>query len=168
VVVFAFFDSLFVAEKMCLFETLEMFRNKNGFGRAISAPQIGVPKRFIAMNLGEGEFMIINPKITNRSDETFTMWDDCMSFPNLMVKLRRNKNISIEYQDEQGEIVHWNNIDQAVSELLQHEIDHLDGILAVDRAYDDKSIINRSDYLNNIDDYSKQVDYVIKPTINEN
>jgi peptide deformylase len=56
-----------------------------------------------------------------------------MSFPWLMVKVQRHKSISITYQDESGQVKEWNHIDQATSELLQHEIDHLDGVLAVDR-----------------------------------
>ena len=56
-----------------------------------------------------------------------------MSFPWLMVKVCRNCSISVRYTSDSGENVHWENIDQATSELLQHEIDHLDGILAIDR-----------------------------------
>src|SRR5687767_6787761 len=67
-------------DKRRLQDALEEFRNRHGFGRAISAPQIGVPLRFIALHL-DRQFVIFNPVITWKSDETFTMWDDCMSFP---------------------------------------------------------------------------------------
>jgi peptide deformylase len=50
-----------------------------------------------------------------------------MSFPWLMVKVQRHSTIDIEYIDEKGVKQQWKNIDQAISELLQHEIDHLDG-----------------------------------------
>jgi peptide deformylase len=114
--------------------TLDAFRREHGFGRAISAPQIGIARRFIAVNLGRGTFFVVNPVITWRSDETFTMWDDCMSFPDLLVRVERTKSLSLEYVDEHGQAKTWNELDQAAAELLQHEIDHLDGILAVDRA----------------------------------
>ena len=70
-----------------LHATLEVFRAEHGFGRAISAPQIGVTLRFIAVDLGGEPFTMINPEITWRSPETFTLWDDCMSFPFLLVPI---------------------------------------------------------------------------------
>ncbi len=57
-----------------------------------------------------------------------------MSFPGLLVRLQRHRSISISFQDEQGETHALANLPQDQSELLQHEIDHLHGVLAVDRA----------------------------------
>ena len=74
-----------------------------------------------------------------------TLWDDCFSFPDLLVKVRRNLSIEVRYQDMQGE-KHTLKAGQGLSELLQHEIDHLDGILAIDRAIDSKHIVLRSEY----------------------
>jgi peptide deformylase len=71
------------------------------------------------------------------------MWDDCMSFPSLLVRVRRHKCISVHFCDEHGNPHEWLQLNQATSELLQHEIDHLDGILAVDRALDDESLVLR-------------------------
>jgi peptide deformylase len=145
--------------------TLEAFRKKHGFGRAISAPQIGIAQRFIAMNLGEGTFFIVNPVITWRSAETFTMWDDCMSFPDLLVRVRRAKSLSLDYCDEHGKAHTWKDVDQPIAELLQHEIDHLDGILAVDRAVDRYALVMRAAYDANRAFYDAQVDYTIVPTV---
>jgi len=158
-------DPQFMVEKKQLQIVLEEFRRAHGFGRAVSAPQIGVNKRFIALNLGADPFCMINPVITYRSDETFTMWDDCMSFPWLLVKVRRHKSISVVYTNDSGGKVEWNNIEQSVSELLQHEIDHLDGILAVDIALDKTSIIGREVYERDPEYFNQQVEYVIQPTI---
>ena len=69
-----FNEENFFKEKCLLQETLEDFRQKNGFGRAISAPQIGITKRFIACNLGKQPFIMINPEITYYSKETFSLW----------------------------------------------------------------------------------------------
>ena len=148
-----------------LASTLDAFRKKHGFGRAISAPQIGVARRFIAMNLGQGPFFIVNPVITVRSEETFTMWDDCMSFPDLLVRVRRAKTLSLDYCDEQGKAQSWKDVDQPIAELLQHEIDHLDGILAVDRAVDRYALVMRAAYDANRAYYDAQVDYTIVPTV---
>ena len=147
-----------------LAETLEAFRRQHGFGRAISAPQIGIPQRFIAVNLGRGTFFVVNPVVTWRSEETFTMWDDCMSFPDLLVRVARAKSLSLEYVDERGEAKVWPELDAAASELLQHEIDHLDGVLAVDRALDSASLVMRREYERNRAYFDAQVDYTIVPT----
>jgi len=144
---------------------LEEFRRINGFGRGIAGIQIGIKKRIIALNFGEGPFVIVNPKIVYRSSELFTMWDDCMSFPDLLVRVERSKTINIRYQDEDGNNREWNDIEQATAELLQHEMDHLDGILAIDRAIKKTDIIYRSEYLKNKDIYDAMVEYGIKATI---
>jgi peptide deformylase len=154
-------DAAFAA----LAATLDAFRKQHGFGRAISAPQIGVAQRFIAMNLGKGTFFLVNPVITARSEETFTMWDDCMSFPDLLVRVRRHASLSLEFADEEGRAQEWRDVDRAVAELLQHELDHLDGILAVDRALDRDSLVLRAAYDANRDYYDATVDYTITPTI---
>jgi peptide deformylase len=145
--------------------TLDAFRREHGFGRAISAPQIGIARRFIAVNLGKGTFFVVNPVITWRSEETFTMWDDCMSFPDLLVRVERAKSLSLEYVDERGTPREWRELDQASAELLQHEIDHLDGVLAVDRALDAESLVMRREYERNREYFDAKVDYAIVPTI---
>ena len=144
-----------------LHETLRAFRAAHGFGRAISAPQIGVPQRFIAANLGQGPFSIVNPEITWRSTGTFTMWDDCMSFPSLLVRVRRHRSISVQFTTGEGERVVWEKLEPAVSELLQHEIDHLDGVLAVDHALDRGAIVTRAAFDAHREHFLRQVDYVI-------
>ncbi|MBV8515870.1 MAG: peptide deformylase [Acidobacteria bacterium] len=145
--------------------TLDAFRRTHGFGRAISAPQIGIAQRFIATNLGRGTFFIVNPVITWRSAETFTMWDDCMSFPDLLVRVARHESISLDYVDETGAAKTWKELDRAVAELLQHEIDHLDGILAVDRALDRDSLVMKRVYDAERERFDAMVDYTIASTI---
>ncbi len=137
------------------------FREKYGFGRAISAPQIGIHRRLIAMDLGDGPRLIVNPDVTWTSDETFTMWDDCMSFPGLLVRLRRAASISLRFRDERGDTQEWEHVGQAVAELLQHEIDHLDGVLAIDRALDRESIVLREVFDAQRSHFAGLVDYVI-------
>lgn len=120
-----------------LHDTLLDFRKKHGAGRAVAAPQIGVMKRIIFMQIDE-PVVFINPVLENFSEETYELWDDCMSFPDLFVRVRRHKSCRIRYKD-----INWEDksmeLSGDLSELLQHENDHLDGILAVQRAVDDKS-----------------------------
>ena len=156
-----FFSLEFIDNAGFLHATLDDFRRRYGFGRGISAPQIGVSQRFIALNLGASPQLIVNPEVIWASQDRFTMWDDCMSFPNLLVRLERYKSISLRFQDEKGKFQEWNNLDVATSELLQHEIDHLDGILAVDRAIDKNSIILREYFDENREAVNRQVDYTI-------
>jgi peptide deformylase len=122
--------------------TLDDFRDRNGFGRGIAAPQIGVERRIIFINVGES-FPLINPKIVRASRETMEMWDDCFSIPNLMIRVRRHVEVDVSYTDEHGS-QKMMKTHGALSELLQHEIDHLDGILATDRAIDGRSFAMRT------------------------
>jgi peptide deformylase len=147
-------------------KALKDFREKNGFGRAISAPQVGYGIQMIALHLDK-PMTIFNPVITKTSPDTFTMWDDCLSFPDLMCCVRRYRSISIRFMDENGEERSWNDCDIALSELLQHEIDHLNGILALDIAISPEkdptcqSIVKREDWMNEKDRYNSYVDYSI-------
>ncbi|MBK8974424.1 MAG: peptide deformylase [Planctomycetes bacterium] len=127
-------DPEFLRQCALLHEVLDAFRHEYGFGRAIAAPQIGIAKRFVAVCLAGRRFTVVDPDITWRSERTFELWDDCMSFPDLLVPLRRHAAIRLRYTDERGRRVEWDGLSPAESELMQHEIDHLDGILAVDRA----------------------------------
>lgn len=115
---------------------MKEIRAKYNFGRAIAAPQLGIMKRLIYMNIDK-PVIFINPEFSELSDEMFELWDDCMSFPNLLVKVRRHKNLTIKYLDENWQPQVWDMSDD-LSELLQHEYDHLDGILCTMRAIDSK------------------------------
>lgn len=124
-------------------DTLYDFRGRMGFGRGIAAPQIGVTQRIIFIHVDE-PLALINPRIIERSKRLFALWDDCFSFPDLLVKVRRHVSLRVGYQTESGErkVLKATN---ALSELLQHEIDHINGILAIDRAIDSRHIVLRSE-----------------------
>ena len=156
-------DPAFRRESRLLVEALEDFRARHGFGRAVAAPQIGVSRRFIAVNLGDGPFLVVNPEVTARSEDTFTLWDDCMSFPWLMVRLRRHRSISLSYLDAEGGAHRWEELDVAASELMQHELDHLDGTLAVDRAEDPADLLARELFEREREGFAARVDYTIAP-----
>lgn len=125
-------------------DTLVDFRKRRGFGRGIAAPQIGSTLSIIFIRLG-GLNALINPKIIKRSTRMIELWDDCFSFPDILVKVRRHRSIEISYADEEGEQKTLKAGD-ALSELLQHEIDHINGVLAIDRAISKKEIVLRSEF----------------------
>jgi len=126
-------------------DTMRSFLGLHGWGRAIAAPQIGVPRRIIFMEADKPR-ILINPVISSVSKaDTIELWDDCMSFPDLLVKVRRHQSCCVTYWDE---LWHEQTIDAegALSELFQHEIDHLDGILATMRAIDGSAFSLRSEH----------------------
>jgi len=120
-----------------LHNVMQQIRERYHFGRAIAAPQLGIMKRLIYMNI-DRPIVFINPVLSDLSDERFELWDDCMSFPNLLVKVIRHKEITIVYLDENWQPQQWHLKDD-LSELLQHEYDHLEGILCTMRAIDERS-----------------------------
>ncbi len=126
-----------------LHDTLIGFRERYGVGRAIAAPQIGVMKRLVYMSIDGVSTVFINPRLEDKSEQMMEVWDDCMSFPDLVVKVKRHASCRIRYrnQDWKDESMHLHG---DLSELLQHEYDHLDGILAVTRAIDDRSFALKS------------------------
>lgn len=130
-----FGDPHLAAEVAALHATLNDFRARHGYGRALAAPQIGVLKAVIAMNLGAGPITLVNPVITWRSDEKFEVWDDCLSIPDVIVRVQRHTSISLVYQDELGRRREWTHLPADLAELLQHEIDHLGGVLMTDQAH---------------------------------
>ena len=116
-------------------DTLLAFRARYGVGRAIAAPQIGVKKRVIYRHL-DTPVLFINPRLAFPEQEMIDVLDDCMSFPDLLVRVKRYKRCIIYYKD-----LEWNDcsmeLEGDMSELIQHEYDHLDGILATLRAVDE-------------------------------
>lgn len=122
-----------------MFDCIRGIRRDYGFGRAIAAPQIGVQKRVICM-LTDKPYVIINPELEFVGNEMMELLDDCMSFPKLLVRVRRYRHCILRCLDENWEIQE-KHMDDDMSELIQHEYDHLDGILATMRAIDDKSFV---------------------------
>jgi peptide deformylase len=120
-----------------LHNVMEEIRAEYKFGRAIAAPQLGIMKKLIYVNI-DRPVVLINPVPENMSDEMLELWDDCMSFPNLLVRVKRHRSITVKYLDENWTQQVWYARDD-LSELLQHEYDHLNGILATMRAIDEKS-----------------------------
>lgn len=131
-----------------LADTLAYWRKTTGYGRGIAAPQLGVSLRVIFLRLpGEEPWPLVNPLIKERSAEKIVVWDACLSFLSIFMQVERHREITVRYQDLRGE---WHEIrageERNLSELLQHEIDHLDGILAIDRITDIKTMCTREEF----------------------
>ena len=121
-----------------MFDCIKGIRRDYGFGRAIAAPQIGVQKRLICI-LTDKPYVILNPQLEFIGDEQMELLDDCMSFPGLLVKVERYRRCTVRCRD-----LDWREcrftFEDDLSELIQHEYDHLDGILATMRAVDKRSL----------------------------
>ena len=131
-----------------LADTLAHWRASTGYGRGIAAPQIGAEVRVIFLQLpGAEPWPLVNPEMTWRSEEKIVVWDACLSFLSIFMQVERHREIVVRYQDLRGE---WKEVrageERNLSELLQHEIDHLDGILAVDRITDIRTMCTREEF----------------------
>lgn len=127
-----------------LHDTLLEFRARMQAGRAIAAPQIGVMKRLIYMHLPDRAVVFLNPELDAWSAERMRLWDDCLCFPDLLVLVERARGCRVTYRD-----LEWReareDLRDDLAELLQHEVDHLDGILAVSRAVGPHAFALRSE-----------------------
>lgn len=160
-----------------LHAVLSAFRAKHGFGRAVSAPQLGVNLRLIAFNMNGKAFTMHNPRLLHAPGmisakaPPITLWDDCLSAPDYLVRVRRASVLSVEYYDEDGNKQLLRDVDKDFAELLQHEMDHLDGLSLFDRMVPGDGaprVVHRDLYRG---EYKKQLDSLVSlsyPEINLN
>ncbi len=127
------------------------YRKITGFGRGIAAIQVGIPERFAVIYTPDREenlLVIINPKITKKSMEVLKFPEGCMSEGPLFAPVKRPSWIEFEYHNENGVKQYWNTKDEGAGRIynrvFQHEIDHMDGIIFLDRA-DLKQLVLESD-----------------------
>jgi len=130
-------------------DTLAQWRAETTYGRGIAAPQVGVLRRVLLLDLpgGDGPWPMVNPTIVERSPETVEVWDACLCFLYIFMRVERHRWVTVRYQDLSGA---WHELragaEHDLAELLQHEIDHLDGVLAIDRVADVRTIVSRQEF----------------------
>ena len=115
-------------------DMLETMYAANGIG--LAAIQIGVPKRIIVMDISKDEknkkpMYFINPIIKNKDTSTSTYEEGCLSVPNQFAEINRPKNCDVEYLDYNGE-KKLLKAEGLLATCIQHEMDHLEGILFID------------------------------------
>jgi peptide deformylase len=125
-------------------DTLRAHRERTGYGRGIAAPQLGALERVVHVEL-EGSRTLVNPVITARSDEAMEIWDFCFSYFSIFFPVRRSVLVEVKYQDPQGRDRRLEATGH-LAELLQHEIDHLDGVLAIDLVTDVRRICTLAEW----------------------
>jgi len=106
-----------------------MYNNK---GIGLAAPQVGTLERVIIADIGEGLISMINPEILTGFGEEF-MEEGCLSLPETVVNVKRKKSVFVRYLDKNEKEIE-SEIDGLTARVIQHEIDHLNGVLIIDYA----------------------------------
>jgi len=132
--------------KACLLK----YRRITGYGRGITAVQIGIPERFSIIYTPEKLIIIINPKIIKKSSKLLIYPEGCMSASPIIAPTIRPAWIDFEYFDEDGKKQFWNTKDDSelnrmMNRVSQHEIDHMDGVINIDKIKNPKDLILESD-----------------------
>ena len=114
--------------RQILEEMRQTMYEENGVG--LAASQVGQARRLIVVDVGEGLWQVINPRIISRRGENVSL-EGCLSLPGLTVKVKRAQEVTVEALNKKGEkiIVEGKGL---LSYVFQHEIDHLNGILIID------------------------------------
>lgn len=97
-------------------------------GLGLSANQVGLKDRVCVINLGTEAWVMFNPKIISKSEVPSTYSEGCLSYPGLFLKVPRSNSIKVRFQTAGGDFIEQ-QMDGLTAVCVQHEIDHLDGIL---------------------------------------
>jgi peptide deformylase len=114
-------------------DMFEIMNVADGIG--LAAPQIGISKRIIVISINEKKFdklALINPVIESYSTQTSILEEGCLSVPGVNAEVERPQKIVVKSLTRSGRLVEI-SADNLLARVLQHEIDHLDGILFIDR-----------------------------------
>ncbi len=128
------------SERMLIAAMIKTMQESKGIG--LAAPQVGVSQQIIVVNVGEGPFVLVNPKIKKRRGSSM-MEEGCLSLPGIIVDVKRAAEVWVEYLDEdnQPRLKHFLEL---LARVIQHETDHLNGKLIVDYAgWQEKRLIKK-------------------------
>ncbi|HOP53378.1 MAG: peptide deformylase [Bacillota bacterium] len=122
-------DKITKKRKKLIKDMIETMYDADGIG--LAAPQIGVSERIIVVDVGEGPFALINPEIKEASGSEIDV-EGCLSIPGVRNYVKRNANVVVDALDEDGKPVRI-DAEGLLARCLQHEIDHLNGVLFTDK-----------------------------------
>lgn len=132
-------------------DCLRRYRRLTGYGRGITGVQVGILERISVIFTADLEIItIINPKITKRSSKHYKYPEICMSANPIIAPVSRPAWIEFSYHDEKGTLKHWKTKDDTdagkiMNRVFQHEIDHMEGIINIDKVAHPKELILESD-----------------------
>jgi len=122
-----------------IIDMLETMENSDGLG--IAAPQIGKSLRLCVIKFDGKTYVLINPKFISKSWKKVIAEEGCLSFPGIFIPVKRSKKVSVSAIDRQGQEVII-KAEGMLARVLQHEIDHLDGVPFTKRRAKIKKITN--------------------------
>jgi peptide deformylase len=111
-------------------DMLATMRDNEGVG--LAANQVGRLKRVFVAGIEDEEYVIVNPVLTDWSETTESVPEGCLSIPGILVDVERPKGVTVSGQDVSGRPLQIRASD-LLARVLQHEVDHLDGVLILDR-----------------------------------
>lgn len=123
-------DPLIPEIQMLLPQMVEMMHKENGVG--LAAPQIDKSLRLAVAEVDNKIYYFINPEITSHSQEKIVFEEGCLSLPDQFFPIVRSESITLRYQNEKG-LPKKLSAEGFLAIVIQHEVDHLDGILIIDR-----------------------------------
>lgn len=133
-----------------LYETLGHLQLSHRRGGGLAAPQIGALLQLVCIRVPQRTIFLHNPEILDKSQELFEVWDFCFSAKAaFMARVIRHRHVTLRYLDEEGN-QRQETFSDYMSELMQHELDHLQGVLFIDR-------ITAPDSLMMAEEYSKRI-----------
>jgi peptide deformylase len=128
-------DKLTAADKKLIADMMDTMDAADGAG--LAAPQVGVARRIFVFRIGDERHALVNPKIVKRSGEK-TGDEGCLSIPGVQARVKRAKRVVVTGRDENNKPVEWELEDGEetgrAATCVQHELDHLDGVLYLERA----------------------------------
>jgi len=132
-------------------DCLRRYRRLTGYGRGITGVQVGIPERISVIFTVDLEILtIINPKITKKSSKKYKYPEICMSANPIIAPVVRPAWIEFSFHDETGSVKHWKTKDDTdqgriMNRVFQHEIDHMEGVINIDKVNHPKELILESD-----------------------
>ncbi len=131
-------DRITAKERQLIADMMETMEAADGAG--LAAPQVGVAQRIFVFRIGEEMHALINPKITLREGKRVQP-EGCLSIPGVQANVERAARVVITGRDERNKIVEYECEDSEeqgrAASAVQHELDHLDGVIFLDRAQTD-------------------------------
>ena len=116
--------------RLILNKMMKVMEEANGIG--LAANQVGIDKRFFVLDVEGRKIKVINPEILEFGDELVEFEEGCLSIPGIYKNVTRPEKIHVKYMDENNKI-HEELLDGLLSRAFQHELDHLDGVLFIDK-----------------------------------
>ena len=122
------------SERMVMNAMIETMHQSKGVG--LAAPQVGINQRFLVLDVGDGPMVIINPEVEKKTGSSI-FEEGCLSVPEVTIMVTRSEEIAVYYTDENNQTMEM-TCDGLLARVIQHEMDHLDGVLIVDYANDEE------------------------------